>query len=175
MEAHSERDGGRGGHAAELWLLSKGSVASSEQIKHWSQLNITFPFVHEPSEVWWMQREEERDVCVGDLLIPLPTCKRPPEAVCVPLITWRSDLLSCLIISQVFFQHRTFLLSLPLSPCHLLYDYLSILPDEHKFFSPVLVSIVYYKHRRLPLPFISSFFHFLPTTTHFSPSLHHFI
>lgn len=44
MEGHSERDGGRGGHAAVFWLLSKGSVASSEQTKYWSQLNITFPF-----------------------------------------------------------------------------------------------------------------------------------
>jgi len=25
-----------------------GSVASSEQTKHWSQLNITFPSVHKP-------------------------------------------------------------------------------------------------------------------------------
>lgn len=42
----SKRDGGRGGHrAAVFWLLSKGSVASSEQTKYWSQLNITFPSV----------------------------------------------------------------------------------------------------------------------------------
>lgn len=81
MEAHSKRVGGRGGHAAEFWLLSKGSVASSEQTKYWSQLNITFPFVHKPSEMWWMQREE-RDVCGGDVLTPPPTYKRPPEAVC---------------------------------------------------------------------------------------------
>lgn len=63
MEAHSKRDGGRGGRAAEFWLLSKGSVASSEQTKYWSQLNITFPFVHKPSEMWWMQ-ERGREGCV---------------------------------------------------------------------------------------------------------------
>lgn len=156
MEAHSKRVGGRGGHAAELWLLSKGSVASSEQTKYWSQLNITFPFVHKPSEMWWMQRGGEGCVWRGRSH-PTPDLQ---EA------TWssvrRSDLLPCLIISQVFFQH-----------CHLFYKYLSIVPDEHRFFSPVLVSIMHYKHRRLPLPFISSLL--FSATGHPFLSLHYFI
>lgn len=39
---------------------------------------------------------------------------------------------------------------------------MSILLNEHKFFSPFLVPIIHYKHRRLPLPFISCLFHFSP-------------
>lgn len=47
IEGHSEGDGSR--HGAVFWLLSTGNVASSEQTKYWSQLNITFPCAHKPS------------------------------------------------------------------------------------------------------------------------------
>lgn len=55
-DSQRERDGGRrgGSCAAVFWPLSKGSVASSEQTKYWSQLNVTFPpFVLRPSLRWW--------------------------------------------------------------------------------------------------------------------------
>lgn len=39
----SSRDADGGSRAAVFWPLSKCSVASSEQTKYWSQLNITFP------------------------------------------------------------------------------------------------------------------------------------
>lgn len=69
MEGHSKRDGGRGGHAAVFWLLSKGSVASSEQTKYWSQLNITFPFrARALRDVVDAREVEERGLCGGDVL-----------------------------------------------------------------------------------------------------------
>lgn len=43
-----EREGGRGDRAAVFfWLLSKGSVASSEQTKYRPQLKRTFPLQSE--------------------------------------------------------------------------------------------------------------------------------
>ena len=48
------REGWRrgGARAAVFWPLSRGSVASSQQTKHWSQLNITFPFVPSERSTW---------------------------------------------------------------------------------------------------------------------------
>lgn len=58
-----------GGHAAVFWLLSKGSVASSEQTKYWSQLNITFPFrARALGDVADAREVEERGLCGGDVL-----------------------------------------------------------------------------------------------------------
>lgn len=55
-----------------FWLLSKGSVASSEQTKYWSQLNITFPF---------REAVEAGEACVWRRCSVL-TCRSPPEAEC---------------------------------------------------------------------------------------------
>lgn len=68
----SRREGGRGGRAAVfLWLLSKGSVASSEQTKYRPQLNRTFPLGVQAFRQAMGEkriRKKKRSTCSGSVL-----------------------------------------------------------------------------------------------------------
>lgn len=126
-----------------FWLLSKGSVASSEQTKYWSQLNITFPFVRKAFRevvVVEAKEREERRGCSVTVQCPL-TCERPPEAECGVNNMEVRICSPCFITSWVFLPAFFPLLppSVTLCPLLLLSLYYAEMGRSSALLSPVLV------------------------------------
>lgn len=172
----SRRDGGRGGHASVFWLLSKGSVASSEQTKSWSQLNITVVSFRAQAFGEVVEAWEGGCVYGGDVL---SLCNAPWPArgylkQSVALITRRSG--SAPLFDYLLgFPQASHLSLLP--PCVTLSPLLlSLCWNEQTFPSPVpcvSLSCMTNSTDDSLLPLIPNIFHFLPQTPFTSPTMNY--
>lgn len=156
--------------AAVLWLLSKGSVASSEQTKYWSQLNITFPL--------WVSLQWQQD-CINALPTRGPTqeshCSVNNTGVDTCLCV-RSPLGFPYSISSFPGFSSSFLSSCSVSQCPHYYFWNVLKRAEvptppTPLLSPVLVYHAW-QSRWLLLPLISNLFfiHLSPLLYHSAPS-----
>lgn len=109
-----EREGGRGDCAAVFfWLLSKGSVASSEQTKYRPQLKRTFPLQSERAfreAMGEKENEKKKSTCLGSVLSLCndPRPARIHQKPSVALITRRSGSALLFLSSSWVSIHRTF-------------------------------------------------------------------